>query len=61
MNIELLKQLRIEKGLKQREVAEVIGVGRNAYLYYEQGKIDPPFSRMKKLADLYGVSLDDLA
>lgn len=61
MNFELLKQLRIEKGLKQREVAEVIGVGRNAYLYYEQGKIDPPFSRMKKLADLYGVSLDDLA
>lgn len=61
MNFELLKRLRIEKGLKQREVAEVIGVGRNAYLYYEQGKIDPPFSRMKKLADLYGVSLDDLA
>lgn len=61
MNNVLLKELRLKKGLKQYEVAEVIGVGRNAYLYYEQGKVDPPFSRMKKLADLYGVSLDDLA
>lgn len=61
MNTEKLIELRKSHGLKQHEVAEKIGIGRTAYIGYEKGQVDPPLSRMKRLAAIYGVTIDELA
>lgn len=53
-----LKELRFEKGLTQKELAEQIGIKRNTYSDWENGKTEPSFENIVKLADLLEVSLD---
>lgn len=53
-----LKELRLAKGLKQEEVAKMLGIGRTAYGAYEIEDNIPPLNKMLQLADFYGVSLD---
>lgn len=53
-----LKELRIAKGLKQEEVAKLLGIGRTAYGAYEIGDNIPPLSKVMILAKLYNVSID---
>ena len=55
---ERLKELRKKKGLKQQEIAELLGVKRNTYSDWENGKTEPSFENLIKLADLLEVSLD---
>ena len=55
---ERLKELRKNKGLKQQEIAELLGVKRNAYSDWENGKTEPSFENLIKLADLLEVTLD---
>ena len=55
---ERLKQLRQKKGLTQQEIAELLGVKRNTYSDWENGKTEPNFEMILKLADLFEVSLD---
>ena len=58
--MNIIKQLRIENELKQREVAEKIGVTLSAYSNYEQGIRQPDDDIKIRLADFYDVSLDYL-
>lgn len=53
-----IKRLRKNKGLKQQEIAELLGVKRNTYSDWENGKREPSFENLVKLADLFDVSLD---
>lgn len=53
-----LKKLRKNKGLKQQELAEILGIKRNTYSDWENGKTEPSFENLIKLADLLEVSLD---
>ena len=53
-----LKELRLKKGLKQQELAEILGIKRNTYSDWENGKTEPSFENLVKLADLFKVSLD---
>ena len=55
---ERLKELRKNKGLKQREIAELLGVKQNTYSDWENGKTEPSFENLIKLADLLEVTLD---
>ena len=55
-----LKELRKRKGLTQSEVAKVIGISQNNYSYWENGKVKIDGESLKKLALLYGVSVNDL-
>lgn len=57
---ERLKQLRIAHYLTQQRVADRLGVDRSTYAYYECGKSTPPLKILCALAELFGVSLDDL-
>lgn len=61
MNTELLKRLRKERGWKQADVAAELGIGRTTYVSYEKGQIDPPLYRLKRIAALFGVTLDEIA
>lgn len=53
-----LKELRLKKGLKQQELAEILGIKRNTYSDWENGKTEPSYENLVKLADLFEVSLD---
>lgn len=55
-----IKRLRKNKGLKQQELAEILGIKRNTYSDWENGKTEPSFENLIKLADLFEVSLDCL-
>lgn len=55
-----LRDLREDKDLKQRQLAEVLHVSQTTYSRYESGAIDIPSDALIKLADFYGVSTDYL-
>lgn len=55
-----LKNLRKEKGLYQKDVAEEIGLTASAIGFYEQGKRKPDNDTLQRLADYYDVSTDYL-
>ena len=53
-----LKELRLKKGLTQTELGEKVGVKQNTYTNWENGKREPNFEIVIKLADLLEVSVD---
>lgn len=53
-----LKELRLQHGLTQKELVELLGVKRNTYSDWENGKCKPNYEKLEKLADLFEVSLD---
>ena len=56
-----LVQLRKLNGMTQEELAEAVGVTRQAIAKWESGDSMPDLERSKAIADAFGVSLDDLA
>ncbi|RKI37059.1 XRE family transcriptional regulator [bacterium D16-51] len=56
-----LKQLRIARNLTQADIAKALGVSPATIGNYEQGTREPRNNEMwKKLADFFGVSVNDL-
>lgn len=55
-----LKILRKKQNLTQQQVADAIGIGMQAYAYYEKEERDPSPDTLCKLADFFNVSLDEL-
>lgn len=51
---------RKKKGMSQEEVAEKLGISRQTVSKWEMGETLPDICQAKKLAVLYGVSLDEL-
>ena len=63
MNIEIanrLVNLRKEMGLSQEQLAEKIGVSRQAVSKWERSEASPDTDNIILLARLYNISLDDL-
>ena len=63
MNIEIanrLAQLRKQKGLSQEQLAEKLGLSRQAVSKWERAEASPDTDNLICLARIYGVSLDDL-
>lgn len=54
----ILKELREDHDLKQKEVAKIIGTTQQHYSRYETGGYEIPVYALCKLADYYGVSTD---
>ncbi len=57
---EKLKELRIEKGLSQREVSSALGMTRNAFTNYENGYREPSLDNLKTICQFFDVSADYL-
>lgn len=55
-----LKELRKAHSYTQDYVASVLGIVRQTYSHYENGKRTPSFETLYKLAGLYNISVDDL-
>ena len=57
---EKITALRMGQKLSQGDVAEKLGVSRQSVSKWETGQSVPELDKIVKLADLFGVSLDEL-
>ena len=55
-----LRELREQKGVTQKEVADAIGCTATVYSRYERGEREPDISMLCSLADYFEVSTDIL-
>ena len=57
---EKLKELRIEKGIGQVELAKAINVSKGIISLWENGLREPKLSNLIELANFFEVSIDYL-
>ena len=55
-----LRDLREDKDLKQKELAELLKIHQTTYSDYELGKLNIPIPVLHTLADFYETSVDYL-
>ena len=59
-NNSLLKERRKTKGLTQYDASKIIGVARTTYADYENGKIQPPIDKIRKISEWLDLPLEKL-
>lgn len=57
---EALKAQRAAHGMSQEQVAEALGISRQAVSKWENGTAEPSTSNLLALAKLYGVDVNEL-
>ncbi|MGN0797189.1 MAG: helix-turn-helix domain-containing protein [Christensenellales bacterium] len=57
---KILRELRIEKKLSQRQMGEVFGVCNQTISFWESGSREPDLDTLCKIADFFEVSCDFL-
>jgi transcriptional regulator with XRE-family HTH domain len=57
---ERLSRLRTEKKFTHQDMADRLGITRQAYGNYESEKREPDFKTLRTLSDLFDVSIDYL-
>ena len=55
-----IAQLRKDAGLSQQSVADTLGLAQQSYAHYEVGRVRMPVSLVPQIAQLFGVSTDEL-
>jgi len=55
-----LMMLRNLKGMSQEEIADVIGISRQAYAKWEKGDTVPDVEKCAAIAEYYDVTIDSL-
>ena len=55
-----LKQLRKANRMTQQDVAMYLDISASAVGMYEQGRREPDLATLIKMADMFGVSVDQL-
>jgi len=55
-----LKELRLERGISQIELAKAIGVGKSIISLWERDESEASYSKVDMLAAFFGVSCDYL-
>lgn len=57
---KILKELRLSHGLTQKQLANELNITQSSVSGWEIGRAIPDFDIQQKLADLYGVTIDEL-
>lgn len=60
VDIMRIKGLREDSDIKQKELADALGVSQRAYSHYENGTRKLPLDILIALAEYYGCSTDYL-
>ena len=60
LKFENIRNLRLDKGYTQKQIAEMLGISQNTYSQYEIGVLNYPVDVIIKLADFYGTTTDYL-
>ena len=59
-NLELLKELRQEKGDTQSDIAKALNISQKAYSYYERGEREPSIDMLIQISNYFNVTVDYL-
>ena len=57
---QVIKSLRIERGIPQSDLASTLGISRPSYIAMEQGKRELSLGEFEKLSSILGVSFEEL-
>ena len=57
---EHILELRVKRGILQKDIAKEVGISLQTYQRYEYGTREPKLSALIALADYYGMTLDEL-
>ena len=60
LKFEAIRNLRIDGGYTQKQIAEMLHIKQNTSSQYEIGVLNYPVDVLRKLGDFYGVSVDYL-
>ena len=55
-----LKEMRINLGMTQEELAAKLDVGQSSVALWETGKNFPTVKKLIQIAEIFGCTLDDL-
>ena len=55
-----MKDYRLRAKKTQKEVADFLGIERSTYAKYENGSSEPTFDTLRRLAEYFGASSDEL-
>ena len=53
-----LRTVRIQNGLTQQQIADVLGISRSAYCGYETGRRSPSIDIIEKLSEFYNIPFE---
>jgi transcriptional regulator with XRE-family HTH domain len=56
--VRIIRDLRVEAGKTQTQVANVLGTSQTMYARYERGANEMPLHHLLTLSEYYGVSSD---
>ena len=56
---ETIRELRVQKGLSQQELADALGVSRSTLAHWENGR-RPEEEHLEDIADFFGCEVEDL-
>lgn len=56
---ENIKEFRLEKGLSQQKLAQLIGVSQKAVDYWERSVNEPKASYIIAMVRVFGITYDD--
>lgn len=55
-----LEELRKQRGIRQEDLAQALGVSRQTVISLEKGKYNPSLSLAFKLARYFNLSIEDI-
>ena len=55
-----LEELRKQKGIRQEDLAQALGVSRQTVISLEKGKYNPSLALAFKLARYFALSIEDI-
>ena len=59
MKYEAVRNLRVDGGYTQQQIADYLHIKQNTYSQYEIGVLNYPVEVLTTLADFYGVSVEN--
>ncbi len=59
--MKTIKQLREDKNWTQLDLAKQLDVTPSTIYNWERGKVEPRVSQLRKLAEVFGVRMDEIA
>ena len=60
MFAEQLRKLRMQKGVTQQALADMLEASVSAVQKWERGQAEPNAKTLQRMADIFGVSMDEL-
>ena len=57
---DVLRKLRLDRGLTQQAVADALHINRSTYSLHESGKTQPDFQRVAALSTIFDIPLEHL-